>query len=383
MTIPETAPRLPWEAADPYPYYERRREEGSVVWDETATAWLVLGYHPAQQILGSSSWTSDPLANPNAPAAFRMAGADIMRRNMLTTDGHDHLRLRNAVRDVFTRSFIAGLAVGIEDLAAATIDSVAAGVEFDFMAEIALPLPIAVAAAWLNLDVDTARLLREESPAIARMLGDFADPDTVEEGTSAFATLLTELLPLAADRRMHPADDLLSFIGAATDLELDDVVITAVLIAVAGHETTANLLGSAMVRLLSGEVTVVDDQLVTELLRLDGPVQAVARTATADQMVDGVAIRAGDPMLVVLAAANRDPAVFLQPNDFRPGRSGPAPLSFGYGAHYCLGAALARLEIFTALQHVLARGPVLCGAPSWRDTPAIRGPLTLPIAFAN
>jgi cytochrome P450 len=309
--------------------------------------------------------------------------ADIMRRNMLTTDGHDHLRLRGAVRDVFTRSFVTGLAGGIADITAATIDSIAGGVEFDFMANVALPLPIAVAAAWLDLDVDTARLLREESPAIARMLGDFADPDAVEEGTSAFATLLTELLPLAADRRAHPQDDLLSFIGAATDLELDDVVTTAVLIAVAGHETTANLLGAAMIRLPNHGAMRVDDELVTELLRLDGPVQAVARTATADQMVDGVVIRAGDPVLVVLAAANRDPAVYDQPNDFRPGRAGPAPLAFGYGAHFCLGSALARLEIVTALQHVVARGPVHCGAPSWRDTPAIRGPLTLPIFFTD
>ena len=117
--------------------------------------------------------------------------------------------------------------------------------------------------------------------------------------------------------------------------------------------------------------------------RLDGPVQAVGRTATTQQMIDDVTVRAGDPVLVVLAAANRDPAVFHQPNDFRPGRAGPAPLSFGYGAHYCLGAALARLEIVTALQHILARAPMLCGEPTWRDTPAIRGPLTLPIVFAK
>ena len=139
---------------------------------------------------------------------------DILRRNMLTTDGADHQRLRGAVRDVFTRTFIAGLERGIEAIAAETIDHIPAGVEFDFMTDIALPLPIAVAAAWLGLDVDSARLLREESPAISRMLGDFGDPDAVEAGTAAFATLLTELLPLAADRRTHPGDDLLSFIGA-------------------------------------------------------------------------------------------------------------------------------------------------------------------------
>ena len=96
-----------------------------------------------------------------------------MRRNILFTDGADHLRLRGAVRDVFTRSFIAGLREGIDTIAADTIDSIPAGVEFDFMTDIALPLPIAVAAAWMGLDIDAARLLREESPAITRMLTDF------------------------------------------------------------------------------------------------------------------------------------------------------------------------------------------------------------------
>jgi cytochrome P450 len=308
----------------------------------------------------------------------------------LTTDGTDHHRLRGAVRDVFTRPFITGLTAGVEAIASETIDHIPAGVEFDFMTDIALPLPIAVAAAWLGLDLDTARLLREESPAISRMLGDFVDPDAVEGGTAAFATLLTELLPLAADRRNHCGDDLLSFIGADPDLELDDVVTTALIIAVAGHETTANLLGASMVRLLMPSpegvrqidtVAAIDDSLITELLRLDGPVQAVGRIATCDHVVDGVTIRATEPVLVVLAAANRDPAVFTQPDQFQPKRAGPAPLAFGYGSHYCLGAALARLEMAVALQKVLARRPMLCGDPTWRETPAIRGPLTVPAIF--
>jgi cytochrome P450 len=93
-----------------------------------------------------------------------------------------------------------------------------------------------------------------------------------------------------------------------------------------------------------------------------------------------VTIRAGAPALVVLAA-NRDPAAFTRPDHFQPNRPGPAPLTFGYGAHYCLGTAIARLEIATALRHVLARRPALCGHPTWRDTPAIRGPLGVPTVF--
>jgi cytochrome P450 len=258
------------------------------------------------------------------------------------------------------------------------------------MADIALPIPIVVAGEWLGLDAESSRLLREQSPAIIRMLGALADPDDIAAGAAASAALVTDFLPLAADRRARPGDDLVSFIASDPDLLLDEVVITAILIAVAGHETTANLLGAAMTRLLkpgpdgSRIVDGLDAEeasLINELLRLDGPVQATARTATQTQHLGDVEIVSGETALVVVAAANRDPAAFDQPHQFRLKRTGPAPLSFGYGAHYCLGASLARLEITVALRHILARNPLLAGPVAWRDTPAIRGPLNVPMVF--
>jgi cytochrome P450 len=385
-----TAPRLPWNAANPYPFYEQRRRDGNVVWDETAQAWLVLSYDAAREVLGGSGWTSNPLANPNARAAIDSMGSDLVDRSMLFADGANHDRLRGSVRDVFTRSFVSGLTTGVEAIASAVIDHPPTAKAFDFMADIALPLPIAVAGEWLGLDPESSRLLREQSPAIIRMLGTLADPDDIAAGAAAFAALATEFLPLAADRRTNPGDDLLSFIASDPGLLLDEVIITAILIAVAGHETTANLLGAAMIRLLTIEPdgTRIIDGLdlthwlqITELLRLDGPVQAAARTATEDRRIGGVEIACGEQALVVVAAANRDPAVFDQPDQFRLNRTGPAPLSFGYGAHYCLGAALARLEATVALHHILARDPVLTGPVAWRDTPAIRGPLNVPMIF--
>ncbi len=152
MTTPEvTGPRLPWGAADPYRYYERRRQDGDVVWDDAVGAWLVLGYSSARQILGRAGWTSDPVANPGAPAVTRATDPDILRRNMLFTDGVDHDRLRHSVRDVFTRSFINGLKEGVETIAAQTIDLLSARVDFDFMAEVALPMPIAVDGGMARL----------------------------------------------------------------------------------------------------------------------------------------------------------------------------------------------------------------------------------------
>ncbi|GBE65578.1 putative cytochrome P450 [Mycobacterium sp. MFM001] len=385
MTTPSTtAPRLPWDAKDPYPFYEERRRDGDVVWDETAQAWLVLGYDAAREVLGGSGWTSNPLANPSARAVIDSMGADLVERSMLFADGANHDRLRGSVRDVFTRSFITGLTAGVEAIASAVIGHPPAATVFNFMSDIALPLPIAVASEWLGLDPDSSRLLREQSPAIIRMLGTLADADDVAAGAAASAALVTEFLPLAADRRSNPGDDLLSFIASDPELQLDDVVITAILIAVAGHETTANLLGAATIRLLAVEphdAPAVDSSLVTELLRLDGPVQATARTATEDHRIGGVDIARGQQAVVVVAAANRDPAVFDEPGQFRPDRTGPAPLSFGYGAHYCLGAALARLETTMALREIIARQPVLAGPVTWRDTTAIRGPLDVPMTF--
>jgi cytochrome P450 len=387
-----TAPRFPWDPVNPYPFYEQRRGEGDVVWDDAVQAWLVLGYHAARQVLGEPGWTSDPRANPDTRAAIEPVGSDMVDRSMLFADGENHRRLRDAVRDVFTPSFVAGLTVGVENIADAVIRYPATGLPFDFMADIAMPLPLAVAAEWLGLGPDNAEILYAESPAIIRMLGALAKSEEINAGASAFATLLAEFLPLAADRRTHPREDLLSLIAADPNLELDDVIITAILIAVAGHETTANLLGAAMIRLLHPSpdgsrlidtIDVGDPAVLAELLRLDGPVQATARTATQDQLVGDVGITAGQQALVVLAAANRDPNIFDRAAEFRLDRDAAAPLAFGYGTHYCLGSALARLEIAVALPRVFARSPVLTAPASWRDTSAIRGPLHVPMVFSD
>jgi cytochrome P450 len=132
---------------------------------------------------------------------------------------------------------------------------------------------------------------------------------------------------------------------------------------------------------LIDSVHTVGDALITELLRLDGPAQAVIRTATDTHVVGGITIRAGEAAVVVLAAANRDPAAYTDPAQFLAKRAGPPPLAFGHGAHYCLGVALARLETAVALEHLLVRQPALGGTSIWRDNTAIRGPETVPVVF--
>lgn len=391
MTSTENpAPRLPWNPVNPHEFYERRRRDGDVVWDDTAQAWLVLGYDAAREVLGGKGWTSDPLANPITRAAVDPISAEFIHRSMLFADGTTHQRLRGSVRDVFTPSFIAGLTVGVETITAAVIHRPQTSERLDFMSEIALPLPLAIIGEWLNLDDESATLLRDLSSVIIRMLGSLADPEEVRAGAVASATLMSQFLPLAADRRAHPGDDLLSFIAADRELELEDIVMTAILIAVAGHETTANLLGAGIIRLLTpgpdgtriaDDLDPTDPALISELLRLDSPVQAAARTATDNHVLGGSEISVGQTALVGVAAANRDPKLFERPDEFHLDREGPAPLSFGYGAHHCLGSALARLEIGVALRELLQRLPALAGEVVWRDTTAVRGPLTVPIVF--
>ncbi|MCV7177009.1 cytochrome P450 [Mycolicibacterium sphagni] len=390
MTTPDVfMPRLPWDAVDPYPFYAARRREGDVVWDATAQAWLVLGHKVARNVLAAPHWISDPRAN-QAATAGRFFTADTVAANMLFTDGPTHDRLRHAVRDVFGHSFISQLTEGVESLCKQAISTIDVDEPFDVMSQIAWPLHVAVIAAWLGLDPAQCQVLREHSPAVIRLLSGITDTDTLHVGLAATTALITEFLPAAADRRAHPRDDLLSYLATAPELSLDEVVTTAILVAVAGHETTANLLGAALIRLitptaegtrLADHIDPADATVLTELLRLDSPVQAAARTATADQQLAGVHIRSGESVLVCIAAANRDPHVYPAPHQFLPGRPGPSPLTFGHGAHYCLGSALARLETSTALRHILERRPVLTATPAWRDTPAIRGPHHVPARF--
>jgi len=380
------APQLPWEAADPFPFYEQRRQHGTIVWDDSANAWLALGYHAARTVLSGQHWTSDPRTTANGLTG--VFNSVFVEASMLFTDGTVHRRLRDAVRDVFSRNFITGLDAGIDAICQSVLDAVDPGEPVDVMSQIALPLPIAVIGAWLGLDSRQCAALRDNSASIVRLLGGFTDESELHDGLAAAASLIAELLPATADRRAHPADDLLSYI-AAGPLTLDEAVVTTVLIAVAGHETTANLLGTSLIRLLTPNADGIrladridpsDPRVLTELLRLDGPIQAVGRTATREQYLDGVRISCGETVLVCPAAANRDPAVFDDPAGFRLDR-GPAPLSFGHGAHFCLGAPLARLETAAALTHILRRQSVLDGMPTWRDTPAIRGPLAVPVRF--
>ncbi|WP_018178791.1 cytochrome P450 [Jongsikchunia kroppenstedtii] len=369
-------------------------ETRPVYFDPDLRSWVVSDYQSAREVLIGAGWSSDPMSSAAAREALAHIGIDDspFGRSMLMIDPPDHTRLRDSVRDVFTPGYIEQLHDGVDAIAADTIDPIPADVEFDLMAEIALPLPVAVISEWLAIDVRVAQILMNEAGELVRVLDGVVAPDAALPATAPFAALLSEFLPLASERRNEPGDDLLSLIASDPALSLDEAVVNAILLAIAGHETTASLLGASMIRLLHesaghrliDRIDITDPAVIDELLRLDGPAQAVGRAALEPTELQGNRIEAGDRLLVMLAAANRDPDAFDDPDEFRLDRIGAPPhLALGYGRHRCLGAALARLETAIALRRIAFRKPRLVGTPGWRDTAILRAPTHVPVVFTE
>jgi cytochrome P450 len=202
------------------------------------------------------------------------------------------------------------------------------------------------------------------------MLDPLADPEAIQVGAAAALGVMIGLVPLVADRRIRPGNDLLSVLAEATssgELEVDEAISMALLLLAAGHETTANLVGNAVVALhaqpdiarLVRRQPALMSRAVDELLRFDSPVQLTSRVATQDDSIAGVKVGAGEQVLLSLGAANRDPAVFPNPGRIDPYRDVGRSLAFGHGAHFCAGAVLARSEAGEILRRLLDLHPAL------------------------
>ncbi|MCK0518842.1 cytochrome P450 [Williamsia sp. DF01-3] len=363
--------------------------------DEQTQSWVISGYNAAREVLLGTGWSSDPLAAEVSRQALRANGLEDapLAQTMLSLDPPDHGRARGALRDVFTPRYIASMSDGIAAIAAEVIGDVASGVTFDLMSRIAEPLPIAVIAEWLALEPHVAQLMWDKTSELVLGLEGTILPSDDVPSISGLTAVLAEFLPVCAERRQQPENDLLSLLATDPQLELDEVVSNAILLAVAGHETTAKLLGTSMIRLCAGDVgdrlidTLDDvgaDRVIDELLRLDGTAQIVVRAATGRREIDGHTIEPGARVIVAIAAANRDPEVFEAPDEFRPDRDKGRPhLALGYGRHRCLGAALAKLELAIALRQLCARRPQLAGPVTWHASGILRGPTQVPLVFTD
>jgi cytochrome P450 len=362
---------------DPYPAY-RRLLETPVAWDEWRAMWLVSGHAEVLSVLNSPH-TSVATAGARIRPALGGRAAHFepliaaISHFLTRTDPPDHTRLRTLVQQAFTNRAVEALQASVRDLVATLLDGLAT--EADVMSELAVPLPITVITRMLGLPESDGARLKTWSDDLASVADNDPREDVLERAQRSLSAMREHVLAAVAERAHRPGPDLLSALIAAEEkgdrLSPDELFGTVQVLLIAGQETTTNLIGNALHALLSHPAALARlraepalmASAVEECARWDSPVQARTRVATADLDLGGQAIRSGQTLFLLLGAANRDPRAFPDPDRLDIARTHNHHVAFGHGVHYCLGAALARLEVGAALEGMLARWPALSLAP--------------------
>ncbi|MGV9798463.1 cytochrome P450 [Mycobacterium sp. NPDC003449] len=398
----------PANRADPYPAFDRIREGGPLCLPEGNLA-VFSTFADCDEVLRHPSSCND---RTTSTIAQRRLDADTDARpqgpsSFLFLDPPDHTRLRGLVSKAFVPKVIRALEPTISTLVDDLLDTVErrdAG--FDAVADLAYPLPVAVICRLLGVPIEDEPEFSHASGLLAAALDPFLaltgeTSDLFDEQMKAGRWLNDYLRDLIDRRRHAPGEDLMSGLiqveESGDQLTEDEIVATCNLLLVAGHETTVNLIGNAILAMLRdrrqwsalGSDAGRASAVVEETMRYDPPVQLVSRYAGADMDIGGpddrgsVTVARGDTMLLLLAAAHRDPAVFERPGEFDPDRATIRHLGFGKGPHFCLGAPLARLEAAVALSAVTARFPHarLAGEPAYKRNVTLRGLSRLSVAI--
>ncbi|WP_231618959.1 cytochrome P450 [Nonomuraea sp. SBT364] len=305
-------------------------------------------------------------------------------RSFLMMNPPDHTRMRGLVSRAFTPGMIRRLRPRIEAITAGLIEALPA--EADLMSAFAYPLPVMVISEMLGVPPEDHERFRGWSETLARSLDPIVPPDLAsrtERDREEFRDYFRHLIAL---RRERPGDDLLSALAQVDELTEQELLGTCVLLLVAGHETTVNLIANGVLNLVGhgvlGRAADRPQQVVEEVLRYDPPVQLTTRVALEDVELAGTAVPAGGAVLALVGAANRDPAVFADPDRFDVERAPGRHLAFGLGIHFCLGAPLARLEGEIALRALAQAAPKLelaDPAPPYKGNLVLRGLATLPV----
>ncbi|TDT97712.1 cytochrome P450 [Streptomyces sp. 846.5] len=383
---------------DPYPLYARAHELGPAAPAGDGLV-LVSGYQACKQALRHPGLGADIGLVASPTDVEQHLSLALLSETILVSNPPDHGRLRSLMSQVFTARRVAALEPGIRRSVDTLLDSIeAAGASpVDFMDTFAFALPASVICELLGVPDQDRRLFRGLASDLMATLELLADPSGLPAADKAAAEVSEYFTALADQRRTDPRDDLVTTLVQARDasdalLTDEELIANLASVLLAGFETTTHLLGNGlqllfehpdvMAGLRAGKIAT--QSFVEEVLRYDSPVQVSNRRALADGIdIDGVPVPAGTHVVLLLGAANRDPARYADPGRFDPERGDIQPLSFGGGMHHCLGAMLARLEGAVAFGGLLSRFPALGPAagtrPTRRDRLALRGYETLPV----
>jgi cytochrome P450 len=383
--------------SDPYPLYTRLRDLSPIVRDKDG-ALVVTGYDECSTVLRDPRFAKEPSKMAELmglPDWREHVSLRYLFTSMLMLDPPDHTRLRRLVSSAFTARRVQALRPAIAQMVDDLLDGL--GGEADFVGDFAFPLPVNVIGELLGVPKPD----RPQFQALAREANQVLEikitPEALSRADSAVATMVDYWTGLIEQRRRDPGSDLLSaLIGveeAGDQLGTEELIGIAYQVLVAGFETTTNLLANGLFALLEhpDELSRLKEHpelahaAVEELLRFDSPTQlASARMVVEPVELAGVSVSAGEVVMAFLGAGNRDPKRFADPDRLDLQRPDNAPLSFGGGIHYCLGAPLARLEAQIAFPALLHRFPdlTLTGAPRRRDSLTVKGFESLPVKLA-
>ncbi|HUP34224.1 MAG TPA: cytochrome P450 [Candidatus Limnocylindria bacterium] len=390
-------PMDPEFVVDPYPMYHRLRAEDPVHHSPLGF-WVLTRYADVLAMLRDPRLIKEPIAAFVA-ARFGVAVPPGLGLSMLDRDPPDHTRLRGLVSKAFTPRALERLRPEIQQIVDGLLDEVRARGSMDLIEEFAYPLPVRVICEMLGVPVKDHERFKAWGLDIARGLDAIMlppDSPVGQRSVSGRRALAEYFRELIAERRAAPRDDMLSALIAAEEagdtLNEEELLATCILLLVAGHETTVNLIGNGTLALLRhpAELRKLRERpgligtAVEELLRFDGPVQRTARIPSEDITIGGQTIGKGEMVMPFLGAADRDPTQFPDPDRLDITRSDNRHIAFGIGIHFCLGAPLARMEGQIAINTLLARLPRLTLAtdqPRFRQSLTLRGLEALPVSF--
>lgn len=389
----------PQVLANPYPLYQRLRNEDPVHWDPYLHAWIVTRYADVVTVFQRFSANRTP--TPEQLKALGLEAltplAQVMVQQMLFLDPPAHGRVRGLASRAFTARRVEVLRSHIQEITDSLLDAVQDKGQMDIIADLAYPLPAIVTAEMLGVPTSDWPLLTKWSADFAQVLGNFQhNPEHAPKVIKSLEEMSAYFRNAIQEQRRHPSEGLIhAFLTAEIDgdrLSEEEVIANTIVTMVGGQETTTNLIGNGILTLLRHQ-----DQLerlrtdlslipsaVEELLRYESPSQHTARLAPDDVLLGGKTIKKRQAVIAVMGAANRDPKRFPDPDRLDLGREDNRHLAFAWASHFCFGAPLARIEGQIAFEKILRRMPNLHLGPepiTWRENLGLRGLTALHVSF--